>query len=333
MIEQIWKCRFAITKVFGLGVFVLLTTARDGVSEDMNITSRFTLSKSRYIVGEPIRLMFTLRNDSENTITFSVLPGGGKGAFNFSLESGSDSVENTEPYPEGGFGRNEVVLSNRAYENTVFLNRFLLFKSSGKYMINCKIDLSVASLSTGKSLGEVRARDQVSLEIVAASASDLTNVVRELEREIDSGDVKRQREAVEALSLVKSPLAVAGLGRAMKIADGIVQYHAVNGLGEIGTTEAIEALIAVMNLKDTGARQTAIAKLAELKASRAIPAMLKALEDKNARIRLGALRAIAVFGDTTCVDALEAKLGDSDEDVRKETAKVLSLLKKRETAH
>lgn len=140
-----------------------------------------------------------------------------------------------------------------------------------------------------------------------ANARPLTSY-RALRRLSQPSNEQARQETVEALTEIKSPLAVEELVEALDDVSSGVRERAVRALGAIGDARAVGALAAKLGDPVAGIGEIAADALGEIGDAAATPFLIRAAHGPDANVRVAALRALARLADPTAFPALLAAL-------------------------
>lgn len=110
--------------------------------------------------------------------------------------------------------------------------------------------------------------------------------------------------AVEALSYLKSDLALATLQKATEQADPDIQRAALIGLGLAGQVESLPYLVAAMDSPVAATRLVATSALGGLSRDEILPALSRAVSDENENVAAAALGILADIPGVVATQAL-----------------------------
>jgi len=210
------------------------------------IRIQYELKDSTLTLGEPVILVFSVRNDSDRAKSIDL--GVDKTQFlAFSVTTPDGQVlRGGPPLPEGLHTLGTMTIAaGGTYKQELLLNQWFEFKSPGRYFLEAK--LNAPGFPPSEALPAQGRWTQ--LEIKARDINRLTKVCAELAaRTEEARSVTDAQDPALALSYVRDPVAVPYLARVLS-SHALSYQLAVAGLERIGNDAAIETLLSELNDK------------------------------------------------------------------------------------
>jgi HEAT repeat protein/beta-lactamase regulating signal transducer with metallopeptidase domain len=151
-------------------------------------------------------------------------------------------------------------------------------------------------------------------------------VVQGLMEAMKDSDADVRKQALQALTRLRVPLAFDTLVAALKDPDADIREHAAFALGRTKDTRALAPLTTALQDEDADVREQAVFALSQLRSAEAVPALRKALSDASPDVREQAVIALWQLRDPASVPAFMQALKDEDADVREQAVFALSQL-------
>ena len=200
----------------------------------------FAMESAKLSLREPVVLIFTVQNQSENSATVD-LGQDRKENFLFSLMRPDGTSVRLPQLRSDGFSILGVVSiePGKHYVQQIVLNEWSEFEQLGSYKIRASLakPVRVGRASEGELVVEA------DFQILPKQPEKLLKVCDALLRRVYSApSYEATAEAALALSYVRDPIAIPHLRK--MLVSGLVEGFALKGLQRIGNREAVQVLIA-----------------------------------------------------------------------------------------
>ena len=311
---------------------------------ESKLDGHFYLSKSSYIAGEPVLLIFEVKNTGRKPVMIRTAdtrsPCGG-----FGIEV--EGARNRQPsgcYPITGavcFSSSEVILPGKTHTDRVLINHFYDLRQPGRFALHVTHWLPYrigpfkrAQRMSGESNAKLEARLEIAID--PADGKDLEPEFQEYAQKLDSKDWKEELAAagviaemappymegailhmlevrqllnygIEGLKNLNTPTAHRALANVVRTAPpGLDLNLAITYLGEIGDSGDIQLLLDVAHASAPGmySRELALVSAAEAGGAEAVPVLSGELMDESNMNRQSAVRALYMTGSRDAVPVL-----------------------------
>ena len=309
-----------------------------GIPCAAQLVGDFSLSKPRYLAGEPVFLSFTVKNMGEKAIRIRIAdPLSFCSGYHFeipvmrprwSLPCGGDgrggSCESSAEILHPGQSRTDRILLNAAYD----------LRKPGTYSLRVtyrlKYGLAHEDLSALEQSATFKDFDSQERIVIEPSKEDeLKPVFAQYVRDLDSADDHRRFEAAEVIAYLAPQLIEPTI---LKMLDRpLLQGYGVEGLRNLGTPSAHRALANFV--KDSpstniaGPYQEALRYLGEIGDAGDIPLLLNAAHANSPESwsRMEAIHSIGMAGGAAAVSILQTELKDPSLDTEQAAVRALYL--------
>ena len=165
--------------------------------------------------------------------------------------------------------------------------------------------------------------------VVQSTAQAPTSAVAALIETLGDANANVRVAAVQSLSRLQDPRAIAALSRALREdTDARVREAAANALGEIDDARAVPALLDALKTERVAAvREKIVHALGEIDDPSAVAGITAVTKDPSVKVRREVAWALGELEDQSAVPALIGMARDEDSDVRRHVAEALGELK------
>ena len=319
-------------------VLVGLVSAILSLGASAQFVGKFSLSKTTYLAGEPVFLVFTVQNVSNKPLLIRTAnPLSFCGGYQFKLTGARDREANgCGPAGAGGScaSGSEILEPGRSRTDRILLNARYDLGQPGIYPLHVTYRLDYDSANEGSAalgIGGIFEdfHDQLEIVIEPSRPDDLKPEFEQFARDLDSKDVHTRLEAAKVIGYLAPRFMEPTI---LNMLDSpILEGYGVEGLRNLGTSSAHQALRRFV--KDTpptnvvGAYQKAIRYLGEIGDPGDISVLLNAAS-KNAPdsySRTLAIAAAGLAGGDVAVPALITELKDPSIDTQQDAVRALYL--------
>jgi len=302
------------------------------------LDGRFSLSKEKYLAGEPVFLSFTVKNAGNQPVRIRTAdPLSFCGGYGFKVAG----VRDREALPCGrsGFGgscaSSDVVLApGESRTDRILLNARFDLRLPGNYSLQVKhrvvyggADETLAALASGKVFQDFETEQQIL--IASGTEDEIQPEYAQYARVLDSADFHTKLEAARVVAYLApkfmEPTILKMLGTPA------LQIYGVEGLRSLGTSSAHRALAEyIKNAPPTnvlGPYQTALRYIGEIGDEGDIPLLIEvALANApDSSSREIAIESAGKLGGAAAIPALSAELADPSIDTRQAAVRALYL--------
>jgi hypothetical protein len=345
-----------LNKLLLLLLLNLLTAA---TMSAQGVEARFTTEKSTYLIGEPVYVVLSISNKSNDPIWVGFGPTDML-CQNFRIEvPGADSAR--EQWGCGiaascGSSLWEVAPGKTTAVRQL-LNREFRLQRPGIYVIRAKTTVTVRSedLWSSPPLDEFKVSDNLNIEVQFAVEGQLQAAFQPIVKDLASTEFNRHREAAVAImeaappfledvliELAKTNYGVEGM-TALRKADTlktrdvlariatdsgnqIFRVEAIRNLGRTGDVTYLPTLLQLMKSTDTQIQGAAAEAVANLGGSKAVPAITVLLSSVDVQRRQAGANGLEYTHARESVPILIGLLLDPDASIRQTAVSGLSLL-------
>jgi len=299
------------------------------------LDGRLYLSKRTYSAGEPVFLIFELKNKGTKPVMIGTAdPLSFCGGYKIEVE-GARGQESFGCY--GGVGgscasSDEILRPGESHTDRILLNRSYDLRQAGRYSLHVTYDLpygpsdgDLAMLTPDSSHETFDAQ----LEIVLESSQDskLKPEFQTYLQDLQSGDPHRRTEAAQVIANLAPPFLE---GTILQMLDSPeLKYFAVRGLRSLGTPTAHRALVNFVKqsppAQSAGEYQDAIRYLGEIGNQNDVALLLEVARANppDSYRRAVAMESAGKVGGDDAVPLLAAELKDQSIDVRQSAVRAL----------
>jgi hypothetical protein len=336
------------------------------------LDGHFHLSKSSYIAGEPVFLIFEVKNTGHKPVMIrTASPLSPCSGFRIEMEG----VRNREPagcYPSGGVvcaSSTELLPHGKTHTDRILLNHSYDLRQPGRFSLHATQWLSYGIGPAKKpwlSREELQEHfeDRLEIEIESADGKDLEPEFQQYALELKSKDWQEEFIAaqviadlappymegailqmldvpqlhsygIDGLRNLGTPAAHRALANVVRTAPpGLDQNQAIRYLGEIGDSGDVQLLLDAAHASAPGmySRELALVSAAEVGGAGAVPALMDELKDESSMNQQSAVRALYMTGSRAAVPVLIELLRVPDARLNKTAEFGLEVLTHRRSA-
>ncbi len=299
------------------------------------LDGHFYLSKPTFSAGEPIFLIFVVKNAGNQPVTIRTAGSNSIcGKYGIEVE-GAKKQELLDCY--GGLGGScassgEVLLPGTSHTDRILVNSAYDLRQAGSYPLHVTHDLpygpgngDLTLLITGGTHDTFDAHLEVIIE--PSQGGSLKPEFQNYVQNLQSSDPRLRAEAAQVISELSPPFLEGTIVQMLDSSE--LQYFAVRGLRNLGTPTAHRALENFVRSSPptemSGAYQQSIRYLGEIGDSSDLPLLLE-IADTNlpgSESQDVALLSAGRVGGDDAVPLLTAKLKDQSLDVRQSVVRAL----------
>jgi HEAT repeats len=305
------------------------------VGATAQLDGSFSLSEAPYLAGEPVFLLFTVKNvGSQPVLVRTARPLSFCSGYQFDLNGARDREANgCGPAGAGGscVSSGAILKPGETRTDRILLNARYDLRQPGVYPLHvthrldhAPADEGLAGLVLNRNYQDFQ--DQLEILIEPSKPDDLKPEFAEYARQLDSSDLQTKLEAEEVIAYLAPPFMEPSIIKMLDSAD--LRSYGVEGLHNLGTPSAHQALADVVKSSPPSPYQNpAISYLGGIGDKSDIATLLNtahtnAEESSN---RETALEAIGAAGGDDAVAVLVAELNDPDIDSRQAAIRGLYL--------
>ena len=319
-------------------VFLIgMVSATISVCSSAQLVGNFSLSETTYSAGEPIFLIFTVKNTgSQRVLIRTADPLSYCSGYHFELEGAED--RDAPPCRGGSAGScmssGTTLAPGESRTDHILLNARYDLRQPGKYSLHVAYRLQYAV--GGENLRDLHVSgvnqdfdDLLEIVIAPPQSNNLKLGFAQYEKGLDSTDTRTQLQAAQVIAYLAPKFMEPTIVKMLDIPT--LQYYGVEGLRNLGTSSAHKELANfVKNAPPTnvvGAYQMALRYLGEIGDRSDIPVLLDAAHANapDSWSRDLAIESVAEAGGAAAVPALAAKLNDPSIDTRQDVVRGLYL--------
>ena len=298
----------------------------------------FSLSKASYLAGEPVFLLFTVKNIGSLPVTVRTAdPLGFCGGYDFKLQGAIDrDARNCQGTGFAGdcLSGDVVLAPGEARTDRILLNARYDLRQPGRYPMHVAHSLKYGAAGEGLDALELNGihqdfRDQLEIVIEPSQPDDLKPEFAEYSRQLDSSDPQTKLEAEKIIAYLAPPFMEATILRMLDTP--ALQSYGVEGLRNLETPSAHRALASfVKNTPPTdalGVYQSALRFLGEIGDSSDVPLLVGVARASapDSFNRGAALESAGKAGGAAAIPALVAELKDPSIDTQQDAVRALYL--------
>jgi hypothetical protein len=339
---------------------------------ESTLDGHFHLSKSSYIAGEPVFLIFEVKNTGRKPVRIRTADPLSP-CFGFEIEI--EGVKRRKPagcYPPTSFmcvSNSEVLDPSKTHTDRILLNHSYDIRRSGRLALHVmhSISYAVGPFKAGQFVNEnahEKFEERLQIAIEPAEGKDLKVEFQQYAEELTSTDWQKEFEAarvivdlappymegtilqmldvrqlqtygIEGLRNLATPTAHRALANFVRTASpGPNENEAIQYLGEIGDSRDVPLLMDVAHASGPGmySRELALVSAGEAGGAEAVPALMGALKDESSMNRLSAVRALYMTDSRAAVPMLIELLRTPDTKLNKTAEFGLAVLTHRRAA-
>ena len=295
-------------------LLLLLNSVTSATMSAQGVEAQFTTEKSTYVIGEPVYLVLSISNKSDETIWVDFGP---TDMFcqRFSIEvPGADSAG--EQWGCGIAGSCGSSLVEIAPKKTTavrqLLNREFRLPRSGAYVVHAQTNVTVRSqdLWSSPPLDEFKVSDNLTVDVQRSDDGKLQTAFEPIVNELSSTDLVRRGEAAAAIIETAPPFLEDVL---IDLAKANYGFAAMTALRKADTQKTRDALAQIAIDSDNQIfRVEAIRNLGRTGDETYLPAMLKLMKSTDMQIQGAAAEAAGNLGGAAAVPAITALLSSLD---------------------
>jgi len=296
----------------------------------------FSLSKPTYLAGEPVFLIFKVKNVGEVPVRIRTAdPHSFCSNYHFEIKD----VPDRWALPCGGEGRGgscisgaEILPPGRSHTDRILLNVPYDLRRPGTYSLHATYRLkygpaeeNLSTLEQSATFQDFQSQEQLVIE--PSQSDELQSGFAEYLQELDSADAHTKIEAAKVIGYLAPRFLEPTI---LKMLDTpLLQGFAVEGLRNLGTPSAHQALADfVKNSPPTnvvGPYQDALLYLGEIGDAGDVPILLAAARANtpDSFSRMLAIHSAGMAGGATAVQALETELSDPSIDTKQAAVRAL----------
>jgi len=311
---------------------LLLTFLTAATLSAQDVKARFTTEKSTYLIGEPVYVVLSVSNTSNDAIWVGFGP---TNMFcqNFFIEvPGADSAR--EQWGCGiaascGSSLWEVAPGKTTAVRQL-LNREFRLQRPGAYVVRVHTAITVRSqnLFTSPPLDEFKVSDNLTIEVQLGVEGQLQDAFQPIVKELARTDLKRRGEAAGAIIETAPPFLEDVLIALAKTNYG---FAAMTALRKVDTQNTRSALAQIAT--DSGNqvfRIEAIRNLGRTGDATYLPTLLQLMKSADIQIQGAAAEAVGNLGGATAVQVITVLLSSTDVQTRQAGANGLEYTHARE---
>ncbi|MFH1823921.1 MAG: HEAT repeat domain-containing protein [Candidatus Firestonebacteria bacterium] len=230
----------AILIIFFLIIFNFVV-----ISEEKKMNSvecSFVLEKDTFVLGEPIYLIYKIKNQISNKIIF-IVGNGRKDSFEFNVINSNNlnKYKVLNPYYEfGGITAKRFVESGQDYSYRILLNKYINFCKEGKFDVECKGNFPVEdgkdNLINIKNIGVVHFK-------IKEDKKTFLKIIKNLQSKLSDNHYEIREEAIRALTSIRQEEVIKILASALKNEDEYIVEIALDGLGEFRDNDEAKKIV------------------------------------------------------------------------------------------
>jgi len=312
--------------LFRLGLVIASVAVLKGeVGTLSDIQASLVMEKQQYLIGEPIMLIFRMRNTGPAAILLSDSdPYGQCSAYHLVIDPKQSNREPASGPPCAPLFRIEVfeclsgglnLVPGRDEEQRILLNRFRSFSEPGTYTIKATRRLSLVQDWGKPNQSTVEVSRTFTVTVTAPRFSaDLQAAFEPYLEDLRTGSYRRRHEAAIAIALLPLPFLEPSLLEMLSSLDS--RTEAIGGLRRLNTRTARDALFDLVRNGDglTSDQEYALTALGEMKDGTYGPLLLAVREHSHQQKRkTQLLLAAARLDPTTAMPVIRALLESSQE--------------------
>jgi hypothetical protein len=309
------------------------------VNASAQLDGSFYLSKTKYLAGEPVFLLFTVTNIGNQPVRVHTAdPLSFCGGYKFDLKGARDREANGCG-PVGAFGScvsgGATLKPGEARTDRILLNARYDLRQPGRYPLHATyrtinfapLGADLAALKLNRNYQEFQ--NQLEIVIEPTKPDEVTPVFAQYVHQLDSSDLQTKLEAEKVIAYPAPAFLEATILRMLDTPT--MQYYGVEGLRNLNTPSAPRALAKfVKNSPPTnsvGAYQNALRYLGEIGDSSDVPLLIDTARANapDSSSRELAIESAGRAGGASAIPALVAELKDLSIDTQQAAVRALSL--------
>jgi hypothetical protein len=206
------------------------------------VTVTYSIASRNFTLHEPVVLQLKVRNATSQAFQLSL----GKNynenfIVSFIGPGGATAQSRRIQVPGFGASGQVRVEPGETFEKNLLLNQWIEFDSPGKYEIDVRLAKAIETTGADSSVRMGSFHDTI--EIAAEDGMRLNEVCAALARQLEmASSYQEAADAAQALSLVKDPIAIPYLERAL-FAKQLVEPIVIDSLERVGSDKAVQVLI------------------------------------------------------------------------------------------
>lgn len=323
----------------GTGVLVSVLVASFALVSSpcaAQLEGSFSLSKPKYLAGEPVFLSFTVKNTGERPIQ---IPTAEPLSFCSNYHFEIKGVRDRWSLPCGGEGRGgscasvaETLRPGKSHTDRILLNVAYDLRRPGTYSLHAThrlkygpADEHLSALEQSASYQDFQSQEQIVIE--PSTEDELRSGFAEYLQDLDSADAHAKVEAAKVIAYLAPKFLEPTI---LKMLDTpLLQGFGVEGLRNLGTPTAHQMLAEFVKKSPptnvVGPYQDALRYLGEIGDAGDVPILLAAarVNTPDSSSRMLAIHSAGMAGGTAAVSALELELNDPSLDTQQATVRAL----------
>jgi hypothetical protein len=306
---------------------------------DSQLDGRFYLSKEEYSAGEPVFLVFEVKNKGTRPVTIKTAdPLSVCGGYKLEVEGAKDQEFGCDDVVVSCASSSEVLNPGGRHIDRILLNESYDLRRPGTYLLRVSHELpygpgdaDLTMLYPEGTQETFTAQLQIVLE--TSQRSELNHEFQKDLLNLQSDDPRGRLEAAEVIANLAPPFLEGTILRMLDSRE--LRYFAVRGLRNLGTPDAHQALASfVKNTPPTqvaGAYQDAIRYLGEIGDRNDLIVLLKVAHANppDSYSRELAMESAGKVGGDDDIPLLASELKDSSIDMRQSAVRALYLTSSR----
>jgi hypothetical protein len=296
------------------------------------LEARFTTEKSTYLVGEPVYVVLSISNKSDDTIWVNFGP---TDMFcqKFSIEiPGADSAREQWGCGIGGSCGDSLVevAARKTAAVRQLLNREFRLQRTGAYVVHAQTTVTVRSqnLWSSRPFDEFKVSDNLTVNLQRSDDGELQAAFKPIVHELSSTDLVRRGEAAAAIIETAPPFLEDVL---IDLAKTNYGFAAMTALRKVDTEKTRNALAqAAISGGNQSFRVEAIRNLGRTGDTTYFPELLQLIKSPDIQIQSAAAEAIGNLGGTASVKEIAVLLSSANVQTRQAGANGLEYTHSRE---
>ena len=296
------------------------------VGATAQLDGRFSLSKTVYLAGEPVFLLFTVKNVGSQPVPVrTARPLSFCSGYQFDLKGARDREANgCGPAGTGGScaSGGAILKPGEARTDRILLNARYDLRQPGVFLLHVTYRLEHVPADEDLTAFVLNGthqdfQDQLEIVIEPPRLDDLKPEFAQYARQLDSSDLQTKQEAEDVIAYLAPPFMEPSI---IKMLDSPhLRGYGIEGLHNLGTESAHHALADVVkNSPPSPYQNPAIGYLGGIGDKSDVATLLNAAHTnaEESNNRESALEAIGEAGDDDAVPVLVAELNDPGIDSR-----------------
>ncbi len=278
------------------------------------IEASFRPAREKYIVGAPIDIHLTLKNQSRSEVKLTI----SDTSFRFRAhDAKGKSVAKKGAAPVYGTRiSTRTTGPGKTFTRTVLLDRYLKIAVPGSYVLVCELDVSLAEAGQPQQTRRISCRQELEIDVGAPDQAELGARAKELMRKLADPDDSVRLHAVGTLGFFDVETSLPCLETAVAHGAGVSRQAAIYGLARLGDRRAVQAVSLAAQADDPGTRSAAVSALGTLlKGSEdadAVRLLATKLSDEDRDVRDRAISALRRIGGDEATALLQPLMDDPD---------------------